>query len=156
MPYLLLQIILAYEKNPALSVYTAFVITLKGPTSQFITASCSVSYIHDMVSTRMPGTSLEVKFSLPYNLLEPEDRHEFMKLYYGLLQYLYDKLRNYDAWFFFFPSCGVCLMQAESWILCWCWSAYFKPVWFSVLWRSHMRVYCCDRHGPKDLKHRHI
>lgn len=97
MPYLLLQIILAYEKNPTLGNYTAFIITLKGPVAQFITANCSASYIHDLINSRTPRTLLGLKFSLPYDLLQPEDRWEFMKVYYGLLQYLNVQLKNHDT-----------------------------------------------------------
>lgn len=92
MPYLLLQMILAYEQSPALDNYTAFVITLEEPAAQFITATCSVSYIHGLINARMPRTSLGLKISLSYKL-QPEDRWEFMKVYYGLLQYLYARLK---------------------------------------------------------------
>lgn len=68
-PYLLLQVILAYERNAGLGNYTAFVVTMEGTAVQSVKANFSVSYVHDLIGHRTPRTSLELGFSRPYNLL---------------------------------------------------------------------------------------
>ena len=89
MPYLLLQVISAYENNSTLDKYTAFVVTMEGINIQFIRANCSPSYIQDLINYRMSRTHLRLRFSKPYDLLQSEDRWEFMEVFYGLLERLY-------------------------------------------------------------------
>lgn len=96
-PYLLLQVILAYERNSAQDNYTAFVVIMKATTVHFAKASCSVSYIHDLIGHRTPRTPFELVYSQPYDLLQQEDRRAFITVYYGLLQCLYARLRIYGV-----------------------------------------------------------
>ena len=97
MSYLLLQVISAYENNPALENYSAFVVTMEGISIQFIRANCSASYIQDLINNRMPRTHLALEFSKPYDLLQSEDRWEFMEVFYGLLERLYFLMELHDC-----------------------------------------------------------
>ena len=92
-PYLLLQLILVYERNSTLDSYAAFAVTMKGTTIQFVKANRSVSYVHDLIDHRTPRTPLMLAFSRPYDLLRQEDREEFMEVYYGIFKCLYARLK---------------------------------------------------------------
>lgn len=95
MPYLLLQVISVYENNSTLDKYTAFVVTMEGINIQFIRANCS-PYVQDLINYRMSRTHLRLRFSKPYDLLQPEDRWEFMEVFYGLLERLYFQMELHD------------------------------------------------------------
>lgn len=95
-PYLLIQIILKYEREPALDSYTAFVLIMKETTVQVVKATCSNAYIQDLISSKVPEDPLELWFSVPYDLLEQGDRKEFLRLHIGLVRSLYDMLYVYN------------------------------------------------------------
>lgn len=96
MPYLLLQVTLAYENNSTLDKYTAFVVTMERVTIQFIRANFSPSYIQDLINYTVPRTPLRLRFSKPYDLLQPEDRWESIQVFYGLLERLYFLMELHD------------------------------------------------------------
>lgn len=62
-PYLLFQAFLKYEKNPSLADYNTFVVSMKGTSVQFVRASCSNSYLRDLVDRKAPQSSLDLHFS---------------------------------------------------------------------------------------------
>lgn len=95
MPYLLIQIVLKYERKPTLKSYTAFVVIMKETTVQVVKAICSDSYIRDLINRRVPKDPLQLRFSMPYDLLEQEDRKEFLRIHFGLIRFLYDTLEIY-------------------------------------------------------------
>ena len=68
---------------------------MRGSTFQFIRSTCSALYIKNLFSGRAPGHSLEMYFSGPYDLMEQEDRKEFVRIYLGLLGYLNSLLDVY-------------------------------------------------------------
>lgn len=72
--------------------YTAFVVIMKETTIQIVKAICSNSYIKDLVNRRVPKDPLELQFSIPYDLLEQEDRKEFVRIHLALIRFLYDML----------------------------------------------------------------
>lgn len=86
---------LAYEQNPDLGNYSAFVVSMRGPTFQFIKSTCPALYIKDLFSGRAPSVPLKMYFSGPYDLMEQEDRKEFVRIYLGLLGRLNDLLDVY-------------------------------------------------------------
>ena len=85
----------AYEHKPSLDEYTTFVVGVKGNTYQFVRATCSRSYIEDLVNRKAPGSPVHVYFSEPFDLLEQNDRREFSKIFIGLLNCMHDLLRKY-------------------------------------------------------------
>ncbi|ODM21654.1 hypothetical protein SI65_02498 [Aspergillus cristatus] len=97
-PYLLFQAFFQYEQNPTLDDYNAFVVSMKGTTIQFVRASCSNSYLRDLVERKAPGSPLGVCFSEHYDLLEQKDRKEFVRIFIGLICYLYGLLEMFGDW----------------------------------------------------------
>ena len=77
--------------------YNTFVVSMKGTIIQFVRASCSNSYLQDLAYRKGPGSLLELYFSDPYDLLEQEDRKEFVRIFVGLVNYLYDLLDILDS-----------------------------------------------------------
>ena len=69
---------------------------MKGTNVQFFKATCSKLYIQDLTSNLVPRTPLEVHFSKPYDLVEQDGRREFVRIYLGLIEYLYDVSRAYN------------------------------------------------------------
>lgn len=49
------QVFLKYELNPTLNDYNAFVVSMKGTTIQLVRASCSNSYLRDLVERKLLG-----------------------------------------------------------------------------------------------------
>ena len=96
-PYLLFQAFLAYKKNPSLGDYNTFFVSMKGTVVQFVRASCFNSYLRDLANHKAPGSSLGLYFSEPYDLLEQKDRREFVKVFIGLVNYLYGLLDIFDS-----------------------------------------------------------
>ena len=94
-PYLLIQMALAFEWNPDLDNYTTFVVSMRGSTFQFIRSTCPALYIKDILSSRAPRAPLELYFSGPYDLMEQEDRKEFLRIYLGLIGCLNNLLDVY-------------------------------------------------------------
>lgn len=86
---------LGHEQNPDLENYTAFVVGMKGTFVQFVKGDFPSSYIQDLVNRRYPGSSLELGFSQPYDLLEQEDRGELVRVIIGLFQCLYGLMDVY-------------------------------------------------------------
>ena len=82
-PYLLFQVLLAYERNPDLENFTASVVSMKGTSVQFVKANCSGFYIQDLKSRGVPRTSLEIYFSEPYDLVEQDGRKELWEYIWG-------------------------------------------------------------------------
>lgn len=95
-PYLLFQAFLTYEKNPSLADYNTFVVSMKGTSVQFVRASCSNSYLRDLVDRKAPQSSLDLHFSKPYDLLEQDYRKEFVRVFIGLVNYLHELLNFVD------------------------------------------------------------
>ena len=95
-PYLLFQVLLVHERNPYLGNYTALVVCMKGTNVQFLKATCSKLYIQDLISNLVPRTPLEIHFSEPYDLVEQDGRREFVRIYLGVIECLYDVSRAYN------------------------------------------------------------
>ena len=96
-PYLIFQAILFYEQNSTLDNYAAFVGCMNGTTFQFAKGVFSHSYLHDLINHQVPSDSLKIYRSQPYELLEQEDRKEFVKIYIGLFQCISNLLQGYQT-----------------------------------------------------------
>ena len=57
---------------------------------------CSKSYIRDLISSKVPEDPLGLRLSVPYDLMEQEDRKEFLRLHIGIVRSLYDMLDIYN------------------------------------------------------------
>ena len=88
--------LLAHERNPDLGNYTSLVACMKGPNVQFFKATCSKLYIQDLTSNIVPRTPLEIHFSEPYDLVEQDGRREFVRIYLGLIECLYNVSRIHN------------------------------------------------------------
>lgn len=62
--------------------YTAFVVSMKGTSFQFIRGVCSRSYLRDLVDRRVKSEPLRLLYrSGLYELLEQEDPREFVRIF---------------------------------------------------------------------------
>lgn len=95
-PYLLLQAFSTYEQSSTLGDYNAFVASMKGTTLQFVRGLCSHSYIRNLVDQEAANTFLQLCLSEPYDRPEQKDRKGFVRMFIGLIRYLYELLKVND------------------------------------------------------------
>ncbi|PGH34134.1 hypothetical protein GX50_03002 [[Emmonsia] crescens] len=96
-PYLLLQAILKYERNPTLDSHTAFVVSMKGTTLQFNKGAVSREYLKDLIRRKVPSDPLMFLRSDPYELLEQDGRRECVRGFLGLIRNIHTQLELYEA-----------------------------------------------------------
>jgi len=84
-PQVLIQALLAFQKNPALDVCRAFVLRLERTKLQLSAASISRVYIDTLSQGKHLSDQFAVLSSKAYDLREPE---EALRLHIGLLRYL--------------------------------------------------------------------
>jgi len=87
-PQVLIQALLAFQKNPALDVCKAFVLRMEGTKLQLSAASISRAYIDTLSQGKHLRDGFTVRSSKAYDLREPEERREALRLLIGLLRYL--------------------------------------------------------------------
>lgn len=96
MPYLLFQAILKFERNPTLESHSAFVVSMKGTMLQLNKGVVSQNYLEDLICYKVPSDSLSLLRSGPYDLLEQDDRRDFVRVFLGLMQNLRTQRELYE------------------------------------------------------------
>lgn len=87
-PQVLIQAVLAFRKNPALDVHTAFVVRMEGTKLQLSAASISRAYIHSLSRGEPLSKGFTLLCSGAYDLRDPEQRREILRILIGLLRHL--------------------------------------------------------------------
>lgn len=85
---ILLQAITAYCRNTHLGRYTGFVVTMDRTVVHFSKATMSPVYMQALYQARPLPEKMQFYQSRAYELLQPGDRREFMRLAIGLVRYL--------------------------------------------------------------------
>jgi hypothetical protein len=87
-PQVLIQAFLAFQKNPALDIHRAFALRMEGTKLQLSAASISRTYIDTLSQGKHLSDGFTLLSSKAYDLREPEERREAVRLLIGLLRYL--------------------------------------------------------------------
>jgi hypothetical protein len=87
-PQILVQGILAYDKNPSLDSHTGFVVSLDKTALHVSMAAMSRAYMENLGKGNPSSERLQFRRSQPYDLLEPDGRREALRLLVGLFRYL--------------------------------------------------------------------
>jgi hypothetical protein len=95
-PYLLLQAILKYERNPDLDSHTTFVVSMKGTTLQFHKGLISRNYLKDLIDQKVPSDYFTLLSSEPLDLFEKYGRRECLRMWFGLTRELQTQLELYQ------------------------------------------------------------
>ena len=96
-PYLLLQAILKYERQPARSSHSTYVISMKGTMLQVSRAVVYRQYLRDLIDQKIPTDTLTVLRSGLYDLLEPDGRRECLRAFLGLTQDINGQIQIYKT-----------------------------------------------------------
>lgn len=89
-PQILIQAILMFQKHPTLETYQPFALRLNGTKLQLSSALISQGYIQNLSRNIPLIEELTIRHSVAYDLGEPQDRREILRLLVGLL-------RRFDA-----------------------------------------------------------
>jgi hypothetical protein len=87
-PQLLVQAALAYEKNLPLTIYNTFSLRMDGPLLQLIAAAIPRTYVEEIFQGKPLSHGLEILCSSRYDLREPHERREALRLLIGFLRRL--------------------------------------------------------------------
>jgi hypothetical protein len=87
-PQVLVQAFLAFQKNPALDIRRTFALRMEGTKLQLSAASISRAYIDTLSQGKHLSDGFTLLSSKAYDLREPEERREAVRLLIGLLRYL--------------------------------------------------------------------
>lgn len=85
-PQILAQALLAFQKNPILNVHRGFVLRMEGTKLQLSSASIPCRYIRNISQDDPPHDELALLRSVAYDLREPEQRREALRILIGLLR----------------------------------------------------------------------
>lgn len=87
-PQIIVQGILAYNRDPTLQSHTAYVLRIDGSVLQVSTAVISRTYMNELCRGRPFSEGLRLCCSVPYDFLERDGRREALRLPNGLLRLL--------------------------------------------------------------------
>jgi hypothetical protein len=87
-PQVLIQAVLALQKNPELDIHTAFVLRMEGTKLQLSAASISRAYIHNLSRGEPLSEGFTLLCSGAYDLREPEQQRVILRILIGLLRHL--------------------------------------------------------------------
>lgn len=86
-PQALLQIILAYSNNQLLDNYTGYVVTVDRTVVRVGKVVASQAYLRGLIAGNPPAEQMLFYRSKLFQLLEREDRREFLRVIHGVLRY---------------------------------------------------------------------
>jgi hypothetical protein len=88
-PQILVQAVLAYEKNPSLDNHTAFAVRVNGTVLQLSMAVIHHTYMEELYQGKPLNEGLTLFRSESYDLREPDRRREVVRIFIGLIRRLY-------------------------------------------------------------------
>lgn len=87
-PQILVQGILAYDRDPTLESHTAFVLRIDGSILQVSMAVISHTYMNELCHGRPFSEGFRLCRSVPYDFLERDGRREALRLFTRLFRLL--------------------------------------------------------------------
>lgn len=87
-PQALLQIVLAYSNNQLLDSYTGYVLTMDRTVVRVGKVVVPQAYLRDLSTGQPTADQMLFYRSKSFQLLEREDRREFLRTIHGVLRYL--------------------------------------------------------------------
>jgi hypothetical protein len=87
-PQILAQALITYDHNPDFKQYTGFVISMHQTVMHVSRASMSRDYMKSLWEDQSVNENMQLYRSRAFELLDEEDRREFMRFIIGLYRYL--------------------------------------------------------------------
>nr|KMM67356.1 hypothetical protein CPAG_03690 [Coccidioides posadasii RMSCC 3488] len=88
LPLLLVQAVLAFQRNPDFINHTAYVIRMSGTSVQLASANISVASLERMQQGDTTNQKMEIRQSVWYNNLIPDHQRKLIRLFLALLNQL--------------------------------------------------------------------
>ena len=86
-PQALLQTILVYSNNQLLDTYIGYVVTVDRTVVRVGKVVASQAYLRGLITGNPPAEQMLFYRSKSFQLLEREDRREFLRVIHGVLRY---------------------------------------------------------------------
>ena len=90
-PQCLLQAILAYSRKPDLQQYTTFALCLHQTRIRVVKATISQTYLRNFFENAEITETMQLYRSKSFDILEREDRKDFLRLMMSVLRYIVEK-----------------------------------------------------------------